>query len=180
GEDLCARAGWRGDSGVAVVAEGQARDGEESDLGIWVWVVWVLAANWVQQHAAEPAGSRDGAGVCPCARRRRYGETVARCRAVDAQEKYLHGLYCSDGASGGAGILRGGSGGGGGAQRGRTADGRDREYASGSVPGDCVGGPVCGRDEHDAGSNAAADGSGVRGVGRSTRERSIRIHAELF
>ncbi len=154
--------------------------GTESAMGLWVRSVWVLAAGRVQQQSAEPAGSRLRAGVCARARRRRSGQGVARCRAADAEAEHVHGFHCGDGASGGARMGRAGSGGGRGWQRGRIADGCGGEPAAGSVSSDDCARAVRRCDEHDAGSHAAADRAGVRGVGRSEPERGVRVHAELF
>src|SRR5262249_31714253 len=65
-------------------------------------------------------------------------------------------------------------------ERGRIADGRGDEYASGPVQGGDHEGAVRGRDQYDARCVAAADGARVRGVGQSEWEGGVRLHVFVF
>ena len=66
-----------------------------------------------------------------------------------------------------------------GRERRRAADGRRRQHAARSLQGGALRRPVRGRDEHDAGRDAAADGGRVPRVGQPEREAGVRLHAVL-
>ena len=151
-----------------------------ADAAVCLRLVRHLAVADVLLEPPEPARSRRGlrAGLHP--RRRRARRGVARTGTHDAEDEHLHRLHRLRRPPDQEQVHVGGPPGHPGRQRRRSADGRGRQHASGSVQGGRRPGAVRRRDQHDARRVAAADDERVHRVGQPEQQARLRLHDEVL